>query len=236
MKDPDTSSSSPSLKATYFAASIGVVALVVVDSLQNGNSATAIKIGEAIKRLLGMADFGYGALLAVVFLVVMASAWCWMERPASLKDAFIRGFTIFAFLTVAAPYDNGTSTLTATAGPAATPGGLTLVSPAHGQETAPRSNAIIRLPGVQRAEVTLRDAESGAILARSLVVGQEVRISQPSGKYLLEIEAPGYRRTQVPLDLRASSQQFTLKLEPTPIPLGLQRFYAPEQEILRTPR
>lgn len=230
------SSPSPSMKAMYFATSIGVVALVVVDSLQNGSSATAIKIGDAIKRLLGMAEFGYGALLALLFLMVMACVWCWIERPVSLKEAFIRGFTIFAFLTVAAPYDKGVGALSTATGAGTPSGGLALISSAHAQEAVRWSTATITLPKVKRAEVILREAESGAILARGLAAGQEVRIRQPSGLYLLEIEAPGYRRTQVPLELNPGIEQFTLDLQPTRVPLGLQRFYAPEQMQLRVPR
>ena len=80
--------------------------------------------------------------------------------------------------------------------------------------------------------VVLREFDTGKIVGSSQSGSGKFSISQPNGIYLLEVEAKGFRRTSVKIQIEGIGQEISVPIENSAIPLGIQRFYSPERVIV----
>ena len=86
----------------YIAAAFGAFFLGFGDLLKNDKSATVLKMSEVIRQHL-FPDFGAGASIALLLLVIFGIVVCWIHGPRTKIDAFSRGFSVFALFAVASP-------------------------------------------------------------------------------------------------------------------------------------
>lgn len=227
----------------YLAAAFGAFCLGFGDLVKNGQAATVLKIADVIHEHL-FPGFGVGAAVALVLLIGLGVGYCWIQGPGTLVDAFNRGFSVFAVLAVVTATDAVPAGLSAPTAAGvrfrATP---SLIAPAYAQENigselrlsaepiAPLGQAIIQITTLKgKAEmpvitVTLREAETRKVIGLEQVRGATLHIQRPPGKYLLEVETPGYRRTEVMCDIDDQINAYALSLPETEWPLSIQRLY-----------
>ncbi len=98
---PPSSQTDP-VSTIYCASAIGALCLGLGDLLKNGEGATVLKLGEVSRQL--MPHNQYTPLLSLLILVILGGMICWVQQPLTRVDGFARGFSVFAVLTVAAPY------------------------------------------------------------------------------------------------------------------------------------
>lgn len=95
----------------YSAAALGAFCLGLGDLLNNGNASTVLKLGEILRQHL-WPDLASSGLLAIGMLIFLGGAICWLHQPRTRVDAFARGFSVFALLAVATPYNAPQASLT----------------------------------------------------------------------------------------------------------------------------
>lgn len=83
---------------------IGAICFGFADLINNHDAAAVIKLGEAMKPIVPswLANPG----VAFIVLTLLGCLLCWVHQPKTRLDAFMRGFSVFAVLTVANPYEN----------------------------------------------------------------------------------------------------------------------------------
>ena len=215
------------------AASAGGAILVSIgDLMRNDYAATTIKMGQVLREHIFPAmDIGVPAALTVVALAGLFLSWVY--EPQSRVDAFARGFSVFAMLTVATPYDvvtpqtpvSGSPSSPEARPPRATSGPIAAVQ----DQDPPVATVDLFLrydnsPLPPSTVVTLRDPTTARILSRDTPAAGMIRISRTPGDYVLEIEAPGHRRARVHLQLATGpAQAFLVELNESILPLGIQR-------------
>lgn len=228
----------------YLAAAFGAFCLGFGDLVKNGHTATVLKIADVIREHL-FPGLGVGAAVALVLLIGLGVGYCWIQGPSTLVDAFNRGFSVFAVLAVvtstdAVPAGLSAPTAVGRLGIRATP---SVIAPAYAQEdlrseiglpaepVVPFGQAIIQITTLQdNAEVpvttvTLRDAATRKVIGLEQIRTATFSIQRPPGKYLVEVETPGYRRTEVMLDINDQINAYTLSMPETALPLSVQRLY-----------
>ena len=75
----------------YISAGLGAFFLGIGDLLNNNNAATVVKLSETIRQNL-LPQLESGGLVALIVLVVLGAAVCWIHQPTTRVDAFARGF------------------------------------------------------------------------------------------------------------------------------------------------
>ena len=87
----------------YLAGGLGALFLGFGDLLNNDTAATVLKIGAMIKRHV-YPGIESGGSIGLCLLVLFGVCVCWIYQPKTRIDAFARGLSVFALLTVATPY------------------------------------------------------------------------------------------------------------------------------------
>ena len=83
--------------------------------------------------------------------------------------------------------------------------------------------------------VTLRGGRSEKSLGRQRIRTEEFTIARPAGSYILQVEAEGYKRTQLPIDIvKDEVKNYTVTLIPSPVPLNIQKLISPDEIGKRT--
>lgn len=241
----------------YIAAALGAFFLSFSDLFRNDTAATTLKIAEVLRRYF-LPQFESGAAVALVFIVICSILLCWINQPQTRVDAFARGLSVFAILTVATPYDTPSTDSTADQkqAPAESTEDLDESSTTFGSllrevfsttayaDTADprlvRVEIFLDLPrGFQDSELTstLRKFDTAEIVTRQKTRGSRIPIAQTEGTYTLEIEAPGLRRTKAVIHLGNSDYKRYRRIEiaPSKVPLAIQRLLAPESVELSKP-
>jgi len=225
----------------YLAAGFGAFCLGFGDLINNGNSATVLKISEIIRQYLYPA-LSYGGLISLLFLAVLGAGMCWIFQPQTRADAFGRGFSVFAILAVVTPFDEP-------------PGGLNSPTPELTTEAisfsffpkawaqvpqppntaarvSPRGKALITLrpkktkDRIRYATVTVRDPKTARIVAVERIKGDRFTLKKPIGTYWLEIESPGFERTRTTIKISHQSANYSLPIRSAKLPLSIQRLFA----------
>ncbi|MDQ3565625.1 MAG: tetratricopeptide repeat protein [Pseudomonadota bacterium] len=234
---------------TYLAAAFGAFCLGFGDLMKNGKTATVMQISEVIREHL-VPGFGAGALVALIILVMLGIGYCWIQGPSTLTDAFNRGFSVFAILAVAAsspelPQGLGGALNTSRE---LVPSENSVLRSANAQPQAnalsrlsaePLGQVVIVLPALKKLEVppvwtaTLRNAETGEIVGVEQAQTSKLTIEKPQGRYLLEVDVPGYRRIQSDLIVKEGQiDAYAVTLTESWQPLTLQRLYGAESTPL----
>lgn len=257
------------LPVIYLAASFGALCLGLGDLLNNDNAATVLKLGEVMRKNF-YPELQSGGLLALVLLVSLGAGTCWIHQPTSRIDAFSRGFSVFAILAVVTPYQSSPpqqaplgSTNESATNTTQVPRNYSMIALAAMQlpddtENSPPSeslgaqqepmndnSAVIMLQSLRDAPikktiVTVRDLETAQILGYQAVVGDTFSLSLPEGEYLLELEVPGYRRTNFSIELGEGPSGYSVPMTTSIFPLSLQRLIGAQEvkpeEFAPTPR
>lgn len=220
----------------YLSAALGALFLGIGDLLNNQTAATVLKLSQAIRQNL-YPQLESGGLVALALLVIFGAGVCWVQQPRTRVDAFARGFSVFALMAVTAPYNPGTEGLNHPADHANASGLSSLfgISAAYADNHAQPVPIEITLAPTNTsalpsdAKVTLRALDTGEIIGTTRIRAGKLTISQPSGRYLVEVDASGFRRTSAELHVDGAGKRVNIPIEESSVPLGIQRLYAPER-------
>lgn len=205
---------------------IGAICFGLADLLNNHDAAAVIKLGEALKPIAPtwLANPG----VAFIVLTLLGCLLCWVHQPKTRLDAFMRGFSVFAVLTVASPYENPALK------PVNPPRIRGLISSAVASELPVfyLKPANDQAPPIKKAIITLRNPKTKKIIRKFAVTNT---FSLPKRKaYLIEIEAAGFRLTT--LEFQPDHRQsYDIYLEPSSIPVEIQYLYGPKKIPLPPP-
>ena len=220
----------------YFAALGGAIIAAIADLIMNDTAAAAVKLNEVMSKYL-CCSLNFGVLLAIGLLGGMGCFLCWLHAPNQKVDAFNRGVSVFAVLSIIVPFrfpQEGISGKTAVGHRT----WLFGISVAHAEGLGANGKAVVRLE--VRSEpikgdeavsplITIRDAKTMQILGRERITTEKFEVARPVGGYILEIDAPGLRRTKASIEIEAEPKVYEVPLKPSSIPLGIQRLYAPKE-------
>jgi len=249
-----------SLLNIYLGGAIGAFCFALGDSLRNSQAAAVEKIYATMNSLLAN-EVPLGRTAALVVIVGLGIVACWLHRPRTRADAFARGVSVFALLTVTAPFEPAPPISeaglvpdpAAMSAPASVTDAARSLLPLPGREVVfarqdsgsgsddkepARGKAKVLIESAELAKklesalVTLKDKDSGLVLGREKVIGGVLSIERPAGSYVLEFESPGFRITQADIVLGESDKAYAVRLAPSMIPLGLQRFVGPKDARL----
>lgn len=216
--------------AMYIAAVGGALIATLADILGNRDTSTVGKLATLVH-----ADSPTGYAVGVFVLVLAAGFLCWVYAPASRVEAFTRGLSVLTVLSVVNPFQDpaavGVSSMAPT--PVVFPAPLTRSINSDPTLMAMQATAYIQLeadgpvPADFEVHVTLRKAESRIVVARQRFATSAFVVIQPEGRYILELEADGYRRTSTTIGVTAGRPGYRVHLETSDVPLVVQRLYAP---------
>jgi len=88
----------------YLGAFIGAFCVALGDTIRNDHAAATSKISEVLASFIRTPE-PYGQLAALVIILGLGLAACWLHRPRTRLDGFARGISVFALLTVTAPFE-----------------------------------------------------------------------------------------------------------------------------------
>lgn len=92
--------------ATLFGAgAIGTLFLIVGDMINNRDSATVLKLGKILESGFDLSH-SLSGYVSTAALILMACGLCWVYEPRNKAEAFLRGFAVFATISVASPDRN----------------------------------------------------------------------------------------------------------------------------------
>jgi len=234
----------------YFASAFGAFCLGFGDLLNNGHSATVLKINEIMKQLLQF-DMGAGGLLALIVLAILGVCVCWVQQPKTRLDAFARGFSVFAVLAVATPFEAPNEFIGASTTTAAISSFPDVQADDHfplrmrGGEQHEHGNVeIIFKPNkanarISNAWVALRNYKTKKLImvTTTKTHNEKLKLSRlPLGKYLMEIEIPNFRHLQIEISIKPGIQRYELSLESSTIPSAVQRLASPKKYKLKSLR
>lgn len=231
----------------YFASAFGAFCLGFGDLLNNEHSATVLKISEIMQQLL-QSDIGAGGLLALTLLAVLGVCVCWVQQPKTRLDAFSRGFSVFAVLAVATPFDPHNEPVEAS---------TTAATMMSFSDVQVDKNVSLRMRGggskygnieiiiapdkvnarVKNARVALRnhDTKKLVMITTTKIYNNKLKLSRlPLGKYILEIEIPSFRHAQINIGIKPGTQHYELSLGSSAIPSALQRLTSPKKYKMRS--
>jgi len=86
----------------YLAGFLGGIVLAIGDLASNDTSSTALKLSAVMQKVIP--DLTNGGLVGLLLVGVLGAVLCWVWPVASKGDAFARGFSVFAILTVGTPF------------------------------------------------------------------------------------------------------------------------------------
>lgn len=86
----------------YVAGFLGGLVLAIGDLASNDTSSTALKLSAVIQRIIP--DLVNGGLIGLLLVAGLGAVFCWVWPVESKGDAFARGFSVFAVLTVGTPF------------------------------------------------------------------------------------------------------------------------------------
>ena len=223
--------------SAHVAAVAGVLVATLSDYLKNGSSSAMDKIANGIFAFTG---FNFG--LALALLILIGWACCWVSEPRTRVDGFTRGLSALSVLAIVSPQpgfeplDKTTRPASVTR-PASAQMSMTTAYPAMLTAQGTTGRVVVKLWAANGLEqpfealVTLREAGSGSIVARQRVQTAEFEVAQSRGRYVVEVESDGYRRTRTPIDVGLAPVTYEIELEHSSMPVGVQRFY-PADEVL----
>ena len=176
------------------AASLGALFFGLGDLITNGDAATIVKMSEVLGRFLfPILD---NAAFSLFLLIALGALLAWVYEPRTRLDAFARGLSVFAMLSVATPYDQVSSGLDGVAGSqqgrvvehgevqtaALPPVGWAFAAEAGEQESIPSSEkAADRALEIGRVTIRLRSRDPGKVLDGADVTIRDIETGQKLG-------------------------------------------------------
>lgn len=87
----------------YLSGFLGGLILAIGDLATNDSSATVLKFQAVLQKYL-LPNFANGGLLGLFVVGIFGGLFCWIWPTHTRGEAFVRGFSVFAILTVGTPY------------------------------------------------------------------------------------------------------------------------------------
>lgn len=222
----------PPPRVLYLASALGAFVLGLGDYFRNEYASTTMRMGEFLTSHFHVG--GEPMVFAFVLLMILAVIGCWVYQPPTKVDAFARGLSVLSLLSLASPATGPQSLSGKDAASPGGPGGSLLgIEEAFADAPVAYGSMTLRFVAedgrapVAREVVTLRAASTAQLLGRERLMTDSVRIERPLGRYLVEIEAPGFQRVQAALEIGSRPACRTISLRRSAVPIAVQRFYAP---------
>jgi hypothetical protein len=261
IKETDMPSANIKNWEIYLGGTLGALALGLADVLRNGASSMVLKLGEQLVPLLKALELSIdrGPFIGVMLLIVLGLVLCWVHQPQGRAEAYARGASVFAILATLVPppdvtgktdlslvpplfstaYADEVSSVSESAAAPSAPtidNGKVPQSFEHaGATTGQFVELLLPADATEHARVTVRDYDSAQILSITQQPGTQFDIQQPEGRYILDIEASGLRRSRAIIDIGSSPQApLQLQINKSSVPLNLQRLYSPAQVLPET--
>ena len=186
---------------------IGALLCLIADLSQKSDASAILAFAASLNKVCAV---DHRELLAIGIVVALAVALGPIFDIPTKKAAFYLGVSVLSMIMTATPY-----------------------RPAPGLKSAPNSvevNLVIADTSgkpVNNATVTIMLPDQQTIVGRSRVAGNQFRFFQDGGSYKLVVEASGYRRVVLTLNLVEGSAAATMSvsLEQSFTPLNIQRIF-----------
>ena len=241
----------------YAAAGIGALFLGISDLLQHKMESTVVKISEILQWEEFFPNIHSPVRIALLLLVTLGVLACWVNRPKERIQGFMTGFSVFALLTVSVPQSE--LAITSQAIPETSAGGISeldstttpitslessllsfFIPTAWASEPIEKSSVSILL--TDKKGQALKQTETFLVTLinqdtkqkkRYRFTGVQFQIIDNFGPYKLYIEISGYRSTYTHFAINNKKQTaYTLPLEPSVLPVGLQKLLSSEKQDL----
>lgn len=182
---------------------VGGVFCVFADICFKGRSGAIFAFANNIQVFINTETLIYPSLVTALLIVVLAICICFIFDVDTKKKAFTYGASVLAIAMTFVPIKDVPGVAT---GPNSVQVNVNLITSDN------RS--------VTDVTLTLKDAQSKRIVARSKFSRQEFTFYAESGRYFMYIEVPGYSIETLQLDLQEGmpAQSFDINLKPSKIP------------------
>ncbi len=207
----------------------------LTDLFSNNESAALVKLGNVINDHFTQSLSGVA--VPFVILIILGGVLCWIYQPSNRLDAFTRGFTVFAALNIVSPYHNQAL---AEKDQCAVVDKTVKVEPSKTRSKHfPQFQAIplkkvavvtLVMPADKRPEkiiVTYMDPATRQVI-KEFATDTRFVITE-SKPLLVKIAAPGFRSMVFEYQPNSGKTHYTLKLEPSKVPLGIQEIFGPKR-------
>jgi hypothetical protein len=169
-------------------------------------------------------------LSSFFILTLLGYFLCWLYEPTSRLDGFLRGLSVITILSVVTPFQAYPAM--AMIEPLST--SYIPVSEARSELAMAKASVYLKFADtnddIHSGLATLMRQSSAEIVAREQIRTSRIDIDQPDGRYILEIEADGYRITRAPISLDVDTRYYELTIQRSDIPVRLQRLlYRPDE-------
>lgn len=224
----------------YLAALGGALVQAIVDKAFNDSQSVMARVGDKLLTDVMPSAFTRW-FIAVIIMAIIATFLCWIFKPKNLKTAFYGGFSILAVLTVGFPIQVKNSVAapnpqTSSSQQLEVKGLIWRVNdnilPWRYQvgtsivEVSPKDEG----RNISVMVITLRDIERQSIVAQQRFGGSKFNIDQPIGKYIVEIESPGYRITKSVIEVGPEPKRYRIAVDTSDVPISIQRLWAVDEE------
>jgi hypothetical protein len=212
---------------------LGAFVVGFVDLMNHGDQSTTMKVAEVIRNYI-YSPVGRGGIYALILLVLLGSGSCIIYSPKSKLDAFARGLAVMTLLNTSAPTYTEKG-LSGSEGESTDVHSFIQELYAGNQEPAMSSCKITLkfengAPEDVNVMVTLRGGRSEKSLGRQRIRTKEFTIARPAGSYILQIEAEGYKRTQISINMvKDEVMNYIVTLIPSDVPLNIQKLISPDE-------
>jgi len=213
-----------------------------IDLMNNADSADATinKLISIIHNSLSISS-PVNLFVALLFLSALGCFISYVYEPKTRVDAYIRGFSVYALLTVATPSDKASVSGINT---------TFIEENVHYASILPISPIIKKQSkdSLYTIEITLRtdtlhpfikkpfksvitimDKKENLILGKENMYKNQFTITRPKGSYALLIESSGYERIRDIVDIDSTQMAYEYILNTSAIPLGFQKFMSPKK-------
>ena len=216
---------------------VGAFMAVLADVIQKEHASSTIKIGDVLQAVL---QIPFARMFAVLVVIGLAVAVCFIFECDTGKSAFYRGLSVLTILMTAVPYNAPPSVNTdpsKLASPAPAVGEhswFRILQPASAFAGTPQPSPVhlrITLTTDDRkplteASITLAEPQGGGVVARSKMSGNRLDLYPAPGRYTLSVEAQGYEIARREITLEAGHPvQLEIPLRATWTPLSIQRLF-----------
>jgi hypothetical protein len=217
--------------ALYVAAGGAAAIAAMFDLAMNGEASASYKLGNRLFPFL----LNYQAITAALLVAIVGAFYCWVDPPKTRKDAFGRGLSVLTLTAIAVPNNIAPPGVKELGAGQLLPRDLLAVSMASlRQPTEPMGRAVVTLvvdsQDLQSFEALIRvlDGSTGSAIGSQPIRGNRFEVTQLPGPYFVEVEAQGYQRIRLPLDIQAEPRAYQVPLTPSSVPLQVQRLYPPK--------
>lgn len=227
----------------YLAGAGGGALTATLDFFKDWHTGTVARVSSVLGEhlLSGATLFNLRAPFWTIILIVATSLFvCWVFEVTSRLDGFLRGCTVVAAFSIGAPnpiideqhIPAGNPKNAHLVGPTQLSVFQTIVPSASAQNRSPPisdvGEAYVRLEHLRevtpipQSTITIRD-DSSRIISLFKINTDTIRIIQPYGNYLVEVETPGFRTVDFELTISQPVSGSRISAGQSSIPVSIQK-------------